>query len=80
MFLSHPPIATKPSKPSRRNHCLDRVSNDLTGHERITHARGAHGDTVRHRDGVEEHGFGARFIGAGRGFASQFVDVHIARA
>ncbi len=79
MFLSQPPIATKPSKPSAHDDRLDRVGDHFARHQRVTHAGRAHRDAVGHGDGVEDDRFAAGFIGAHRRRVRERVDVHVAR-
>ena len=58
---------------------LDGIGDDLAGDKGVLHALGAHGDAIGYGDRVEDDGFAAGGIGAGRGFAGEAVDVHVAR-
>ena len=79
MFLSQPPIVTRPSKPSAAGDGLDRVGDDLARHERIPHARRAVRDAVRDGDRVEQDALRAGAVGALSRVAREAVDVHVAR-
>ena len=64
MFLSQPPMATRPSKPSAPIDGLDRVGDHFARHQRVLHALGAHRDAVGDGDGVEDHGLAAGAVDA----------------
>src|SRR5205823_13783943 len=55
IFLVAPPDGHEAVKARRSRDRLDGVGDDLARHQRIAHARSAHRDAVRHRDGVEQH-------------------------
>jgi hypothetical protein len=59
---------------------LDRIGDDLAADQRGAHARGAHGDAVSHRDGVELDRRTAGGAHAGCGVFGQFAQVEVARA
>ena len=57
---------------------LNGVGDHFAGYQRIAHPRRTHGNTIRYRNGIEQHRLGPGFISThGRCFR-QFVNVHIA--
>jgi hypothetical protein len=74
MFLSHPPIATTPSKPCAPT----TVSTESARNQGIAHPGRAHANAVGHRDRIERDRLRARLLDAGRRHAREFIDVHVA--
>ena len=59
-------------------HGLDRIGDHFARHQRIAHPRGPHRNTVRNRDGIENHALAPGAVDTLAGILGQLVDVHVA--
>ena len=80
MFLSQPPMPTRPSKRLPRATELDGVGDHFARDQRSLHSLRAHGDAVGDGDGVELHGRAAGFANAFFQSLGDFAQVNIACA
>ena len=79
MFLSQPPMATKPSMPAQPTTVsMESAMTSRETSEYFMPSR-AHRDAVGNGDGVENDRLAAAFVHALLGFERELVDVHVAR-
>ena len=57
---------------------LNRIRDDLARNEGVFHPLGAHRDTIRNRNGVENRRLAAGGIDSQSGFARELIDMHVA--